>query len=321
MSDIPSIVKEILKKRGIEEIEQFIYPTVQKTFHPFSFPSIEEGCKVIAESISKKEKIFIYGDGDIDGIISVFFLNKVFSEVNIPFSFYLTHRLEDYEIETSIVKTLIDEGYSLMITVDCGTSSHEFLKEAEKCGLKVVVIDHHIFDTPVLPSFHTYINPNFLSRLNLKNYLSSASLVFKVIEGLKFLLPGLEGKSLYDTFELIGLTVLSDHLPVIGENRIFLHYCLKNLLFTKVKGLRFFLEHLKIKEKLKVEDIVMKLNPKLNAPGRFGRPEIVLNLLMEEDDYEIMSMIKEIEYYDRKRYGEIKKIISKIENMDNIEDG
>jgi len=313
--EISPLTLKILHNRGIstkKDIEEFLYPSISNLSDPFSIPEVKKACERIYKAILKKEKIFIYGDGDVDGICCVFFLIKLFEKTKSNFSWYLTHRLEDYEIEETLIEKIKKENFSLLITADYGISSVKALKKAHNLRIQTIVLDHHRSDKNILPDFHIYVNP-FLYDFpaSLKN-LSGCGIVFKIIEGMETLLPGLKEKKITNFLEMVALSIIGDSSSLIGENRVFIKEGLNKLNSTEIPGLKNLLEKLNIYPTY--YNIFLKLNPKLNSPGRFGMPEISLNLFLNEDEKEIACIIREIEELDRKRTSLVKNKIQKIEN-------
>ncbi|MCM8809128.1 MAG: DHH family phosphoesterase [Candidatus Omnitrophica bacterium] len=318
MKEIPDFLREILYKRGIkkeEEIEKFLFPSLNDIIEPNKIANIEDASKEILNSLKKKEKIFVYGDGDIDGIGGVFFILKFLKERDVNFNYYLTHRLEDYEIEENFVDYLLRENYKIIILIDCGISSYKFLKKCSENNIKAIVIDHHQTEIENLPKGHFYIHPFFNS---FKNDFSATVLSFKLFQNLISNYPS--SLSFKDFISIVGLSTLSENLNLIGENRIFVKEMLKDLKYSNIKGLNFLISKYLNKEFLEIEDIKTKINPKLNSPGRFGKPEITLNLFLEEKEKEIEIIIKEIEQLDKKRYELTQKIIKKTEEEKGFED-
>jgi single-stranded-DNA-specific exonuclease len=316
-NQIPTLIKEILTSRGLkteEEMERFLYSGISSLSEPFAIPGMPEGCNALKKAILNKEKIFIYGDGDTDGISGVYLVLKLLEAVSAEFSFRLMHRLdENYEIEESLINDIKDEGYSVLVSVDCGISSIEALKKAREVGIKCIVLDHHIGDPALLPQGHVYIDPHLNNNWpeGTEN-LSGAGIAFKFVEGMGFILPGIREKYFYNFIEITTLSILADFLSLTGENRILVREGLRRLPFTKIKGLEHLLKKLNLRQPLTQRDITMKINPKLNSPGRFGKPEISLSLLMEEDEDSLKGLLEEIEKIDRTRYRTVNKEIQNI---------
>lgn len=316
MKNIPEFIIEILKKRNIkeEEFENFLYPSINYLSPLEIIPNIEHATKKIIEFIEKKEKIFIYGDGDIDGIFGSFFWIKFMKEKKVNFEYYLTHRLEDYEIEENFADYLLKENFKLLILIDCGVSSYKFLKKCAYNKIQVILIDHHLFEPENIVEKHIYIHPLFCENRNIE--FSATSLSFKLFQNLisKYSPYPL---TLNDCISLVGLATLGENVNLVGDNRIYVKEMMKNLSFLKIKGLNYLISNQLVDEKIEdTKEILKKINPKVNTPGRFGKPEISLNLLLEENEKEIEKIIKEIEILDRERYKITKKIMKKIENME-----
>ncbi|MCM8804475.1 MAG: DHH family phosphoesterase [Candidatus Omnitrophica bacterium] len=316
MDNIPKFLREILYKKNIKnqrEIQKFLYPTLNDLSQPNIIETIELASEEIIKSIEKKEKIFIYGDGDIDGIAGVFFILKFLQDKNVEFNYYLTSRFEDYEIEEELVDYFLKERYKLIILVDIGVSSYKFLKRCAENNLKVIVIDHHQTEIEYLPEKHIYIHP-ILSSKGID--FSATGLSLKLFQDL---VSNYYPFSLSDYICIAGLATLNENVKLTDDNRIFVKEMMKNLKNSKIKGLNFLVSKYLNDREIKVEDIKIKINPKLNSPGRFGKPIVSLHLLLEEEEKEIENLLKEIEQLDRKRYQIIKKVTKSIENKYGFE--
>lgn len=322
---IPPLIKKILNNRGFrseESMHSFLFSGVSSLCDPFAIPDMKKACGVLADAIAGGEKVFLYGDGDVDGICAAFLLASFMNEKGVKNSFYLTHRLEEnYEIEEALIRDIEKSGYSLLITVDCGISSLKALKRAEEAGIKCIVLDHHIGKPSSLPGFHIYINPYVKEWDESVRFLSGAGIAYKFIAGMEQLLPDFKEKKISDMLEIPCLATLADFVPMTGENRIFVKEGLRKLAFTSIKGLRQLMDFYNLKPPFYAKDAIMKLNPKLNSPGRFGKPEIVLELFLEKDEAAIEKLIAEVDGIDRERYKAVNKIIKKIAVSDETDNG
>ncbi|HOK55800.1 MAG TPA: DHH family phosphoesterase [bacterium] len=310
-------MKEILYRRNIKEekeIKKFLFPTLNDISGPEIISHIEKASIEILNGIKKNEKIFVYGDGDIDGIGGVFFILKFLKEKNGDFNYYLTHRLDDYEIEENLVDYLLNENYKIIILIDCGVSSYNFLKKCVENNIKTIVVDHHQTDIENLPEGPIYIHPLFSSE---KIDLSATGLSFKLFQ---YLMSNYSHFCLNDYICIVGLATLSENLNLTDENRIFVKEMLKDLKYSNIKGLNLLVSKYLKKSILEIDEVKIKINPKLNSPGRFGKPEITLNLFLEEEEKEIEKLLQEIEQLDKKRYKITQEIIKKIEEKENFEE-
>ncbi len=313
MEKISPLLRKILSGRGFkteEEIHEFLYAGISSLSEPFSIPGMREACETLKKAVLDREKIFVYGDGDTDGVCAVFLLIKFLEAVSSEFSLRLTHRLdEDYEIEENLVSDIKRDGYSMLISVDCGISSFAALERAEREGIRCIVLDHHMAGSPMrLPASHLYVDPCLKNDWpeRTKN-LSGAGIAFKFIEGMALILPGISEKYFHNFIETVCLSILADFLPLTGENRIFVREGLRRLPFTGIKGLAHLIERQNLRPPFTTRDVVMKINPKLNSPGRMGKPEIALGLLTEDDEKTIRELADEIESIDRLRYRAVAK--------------
>ncbi|MDD3726646.1 MAG: DHH family phosphoesterase, partial [Candidatus Ratteibacteria bacterium] len=282
---IPPLVKKVLSARGYKtekSMVDFLYNSTSSLSEPFSIPYLKEACYVLKNTISKKGKILVYGDGDTDGICASFLVLNLLETLGAHFSFRLTHRLDDeYEIEEHLIQELAEHGYSLLISVDCGISSYGALKKAKEYGIKVIVLDHHIGDMSKLTDYHIYINPWMKKKWpeGTEN-LSGAGIAYKFVEGMAILVPGLREEKANNFIELVAMSIISDSLTLTGENRILVKEGLRKIPFTPLKGLAYLIEKQKIKEPVYIKDVAMKITPLINSPGRFGKPDVSLKLLM-----------------------------------------
>ncbi|HNS32796.1 MAG TPA: DHH family phosphoesterase [bacterium] len=324
--NIPALILEILKARGFEteeEMRSFLFSGISSLSDPFTIPRLKEACETLLEAMSQEKKIFVYGDGDVDGICSAFLLLAFMNGQGMKTPFYLTHRLdENYEMETAFIDELKKNGYSILITVDCGISSLEAMRKAEESGIKCIILDHHIGDNRKnLPASHIYVNP-YTDKWDANvSCLSGAGIAFKFVAGMEQLMPSCKGKKVSDLFEIPCLASLADFVPLKGENRIFVKEGIRRLPFTSIKGLQFIQDYYGLKPPLTTRDIIMKLNPKLNSPGRLGKPEVVLELFLENDSAVISKLIDEIDRMDKERYRAVSKIMKQIESTEDSSRG
>jgi len=304
MVAISSFLSEILKRRGLiqpEEQIKFLHADLSSLTPPFLIPQMQKACLRLLKAVERREKVFIYGDGDVDGLCSVALLWRLTEALELPCDFYLTHRLEEFEIAESLIENLVSEGYTLLLVADCGTSSWQALEKAASSGMDVIVLDHHLCGRADLPRQHIYLNPTMCDWPEGSRNLSSAGISFMFLQGMEALTPGLREKATCDLVELAGLGILGDGVVLKGDNRILVKEGLRRLSTTRVPGLRYFLENFGVAGEIKCRDVTFKINPRLNAPGRFGRPEVALKILLENREKDLPGLCRDIEEYDRKR--------------------
>ncbi|MGB9677440.1 MAG: DHHA1 domain-containing protein, partial [Candidatus Ratteibacteria bacterium] len=189
-----------------------------------------------------------------------------------------------------------------------------FLKKCTENNIKTIVVDHHQTDIENLPEGPIYIHP-LLSPDKID--ISATGLTFKLFQNL---ISNYFPFNLNDYICIVGLATLSENLNLTDENRIYVKEMLNDLKYSNIKGLNLLISKYLTKEIPEIDEVKIKINPKLNSPGRFGKPEVTLNLLLEEDEKEIEKTLQEIEQLDKMRYKTIQKIMKKIEEKENIEE-
>ena len=145
--NISKLLAKILINRDVvddEAINVFLNPTRDDFYDPFLMPDMEKAVERIIKAINTKEKVMIYGDYDVDGITSITVLKKYLSERGLETGYYIPNRLEEgYGLNKDAIEKIIEQKYTLIITVDCGISGIEEIDMCNKLGIDVIVTDHH----------------------------------------------------------------------------------------------------------------------------------------------------------------------------------
>ena len=283
----PQIVA-LLEKRGIssvEEAKRFLYPQLED-MHPASgIANIDKAAARIQEAIDKKEKILIFGDYDCDGIsattIMTLFLKGRGAEVyyNIP------RRQDGYGLSETAVEQVVEKYLpDLMITVDCGITSVVEVEYAQDLGVDVIVTDHHE-PQDELPDC-IVVNPKLGNDEALRN-LCGAGVAMKLVEALST-------KAEADSYlDLAALATVADVVPLLGENRIIVHYGLKALKESKRKGLRALIRSCEL-EDVTAMDVGFRIAPRINALGRLNDEADVVELFLTDDDFVVRELVEKV---------------------------
>lgn len=218
---INKLLATILVHRGItkkEDIQLFLEPTRNDFYDPYLMKDMEIAVERIIKAIKEKEKVIIYGDYDVDGITSTTVLKKFLKDVGLEVDYYIPNRLnEGYGLNKEAVKKIVDEGYSLMITVDCGISGIEEIDYANSLGLETIVTDHHE-PGDVLPKALAVID----NKRKDSNYpfrdLAGVGVAFKLCQAIGIKL-GLKEETYLKYLDIVCLGTISDIVPLVGENR------------------------------------------------------------------------------------------------------
>ena len=298
------LIKDLLEKRGQEsqhQIEKFMNPEYKDFKNPFDFENMEKIVNRIISARENKEKIFIYGDYDVDGISGTAFLTRFFNEIGIDTNYYIPSRNEtDYGVSKKSIDYFHKRQGKLVITVDTGDNTIEDVRYAKSLGMEVIVTDHHKtvkekFDDEIL-----YLNPK-LSKTYKFQYLSGAGVAFKLAQGLCMSL-GLDMGIIYKYLDIVMIGTIADVVPMIDENRLIIKKGLKIIKNTKVKGLSYLLNYLRLNKKtLTTTDVSYYISPLINSLGRVGISRMGADFFLKEDEFDLYNIIEEMKEQNRQR--------------------
>ena len=298
------LIKELLEKRGHEsrnQIEKFINPDYSDFRNPFDFENMEAIVNKIIFARENKEKIFIYGDYDVDGITGTAFLTKFFNEIGIIAGCYIPSRKEtDYGVSKKSIDYFHKKQGKFVITVDTGYNTIEDVRYAKSLGIEIIVTDHHKtvkekFDDEIL-----YLNPK-LSKTYKFQYLSGAGVAFKLAQGICMSL-GLDMEIIYKYLDIVMIGTIADVVPMIDENRLIIKKGLKIIKNTKVKGLSYLLNYLRLNKKtLTTTDVSYYISPLINSLGRVGISRMGADFFLKDDDFDLYNIIEEMKEQNKQR--------------------
>lgn len=316
------LLTTLLLNRGFEDekkADEFISPKISDFRDPFKFEKMEKVVDKILEKREKKEKVFIYGDYDVDGITAAVFLVLVFKNIGIEVDYYIPNRMEEgYGLDKKNIDFINTKNGKLVITVDTGVNSIEDVKYAESLGIDVIVTDHHKSIKEEEDDHLLLLNPKLSDTYEFK-YLSGAGVALKVAQGIYQKLK-IDIKALYQYMDIVMIGTVADVVPMTDENRIIIKQGLKALKKTKVKGLMYLLKYLKFQNKtINTTDVSYFISPLINSLGRIGISKMGADFFLKEDDFEIYNIIEEMKKSNKKRrelekniYDEANQEIAKI---------
>lgn len=323
---ISPIISQLLVNRGmhdVDKIKSFLNSNLAELYNPFLMKGMSEAVFRIRKALDKKEKILIHGDYDVDGVTATALLFFTLQEFDAESIYYIPDRLtEGYGLGLSGVEEAVRIKANLVITVDCGISSHEEVDALNKHGIDVIVTDHH--EPPkILPNAHATINPHQKGCAYPDKNLSGVSIVFKLCQALS---SELNNKNFWKHLDLVSLGTVSDIAPILGENRILVKEGLK--LFKNIgsnKGVKALIEVSGIKkDKIGAFEIGFILGPRINAAGRLGSAGTAVELLLTDDDEKAKELAKKLNKANQERQriekDTLKEAISKIEKDINFKD-
>lgn len=281
---ISGILARILVNKNItqkDEIDLFMNPT-RKDFHdPFLMPDMEIIVDRVLQAIEQKEKIMIYGDYDADGITSITVLKSFLEERGLEVASYIPNRLDEgYGLNKTALKKIYDDGYRLIITVDCGISGIDEVDYANSLGMEVLITDHHE-PAETLPKAVAVVDAKRKDNKYSFNQLAGVGVVFKLIQAISIKL-GLEEKEYLKYLDIVCIGTISDIVPLVDENRVIAKLGLKLIAQTRNIGLKALLEVIGFKN-IDSTTISFGVAPRINACGRMGDEQVALDLFLEKD--------------------------------------
>ena len=309
--DVPDLLARILAARAVEvdEVASFLDPTVRSLMpDPETLADMAVAVARLADAVMRGERIAILGDYDVDGATSAAVLGRYLRYCGLHPIIHIPDRLfEGYGPNAEAVGALAGQGATLLVTVDCGTTSHAPLLEARRLGLDVIVIDHHQADEE-LPAALALINPNRLDDLSGLGHLAAVGLVFMTVVGLNrelrrrgFWTPERSEPDLLQALDLVALGTVADVVPLKGLNRAFVAKGLLALRRRQSLGLTALMDVARLGGPPQPWHLGFLLGPRINAGGRIGCATLGADLLMADDPAQCATVAGELDRLNRER--------------------
>lgn len=300
--NISKLLARILINREItsdEEIRIFLEPTRNDFYNPFLLPDMEKAVDRIIEAINNNEKVMLYGDYDVDGITSVTVLKKFLNERGLETGFYIPNRLEEgYGLNKEAIKKIIEQKYTLIITVDCGISGIEEIEECNRLGIQTIVTDHHE-QADVLPNAYAVVDAKRKDNIYPFRELAGVGVVFKLIQAISIKL-NLDEKEYLKYLDIVAVGTISDIVPLVNENRVIAKLGLMLIKMTKNIGLRELIIASNFKQ-IDSNTVSFGIAPRINACGRMGHQEEALDLFLTENIQEARNITSKLNSYNQER--------------------
>lgn len=321
---IPDGLARILMRRNIvdeETLSHFLYDDLDNLFDPFLMRGMDQAVNRIIEAIGHQEKIVIYGDYDVDGITATSIMYRCLYSLHAKVGYYIPQReVEGYGLNKKALDKLACEGYSLLITVDCGISSAQLIAEAPET-LDIIVTDHH---TPpeAIPDCIAVLNPHQADCSYPFKELAGCGVAYTLCRGLHLRLDQID---YYNDLELVALGTIADVVSLTGENRILVREGMKRFVHTPIKGLSALLYasgiiHEDTVEIKRADQISFGLAPRLNAAGRIDHAETGVQLLTTESSSEAEKLANRLceinmtrQQIEKKIYEEARERIGELQ--------
>lgn len=299
----PPWLAELLVRRGVADPARaaaFLDPSLEHLHPSSALDGLEAAVERLKRASEAGEGVALVGDYDVDGVSGTALLAAVLRARGMEVKTILPHRMrEGYGFQPTHVDEAVAGGCSLVVTIDCGTTSHGAVEKALDAGLDVVITDHHLPGEP-LPEAVILINPHRPDSSYPFPELSGAGLAFKLALAFAEATPGrrFEAGAL---LRIACLGTIADLVPLVDENRVIAKLGLEQLEQTKSKGLRALIDVARIRPPFTTEDVGFRLGPRLNAPGRLDSAEPSLELLLSRDSRRARHLATILDARNRER--------------------
>jgi single-stranded-DNA-specific exonuclease len=293
----------LLVQRGILDFEQsrsFFRPEITHMHDPFLMKDMDLAVARIVQAIANNEKILVYGDYDVDGTTSVAlfygFLKKIYNHLD----YYIPDRYEEgYGVSWQGVEWAAQNGFTLIVTLDCGVKSVDKVTVAAEKGIDFIICDHHR-PGDELPPAVAVLDPKRDDCLYPYKELTGCGVGFKLLQAF-CIDQGLNQESLYDYLDLLMVSIASDIVPITGENRVLAFYGLQRLNTAPRIGIKALIQIAGISGALDITNVVFGLGPRINAAGRIKHAKEAVRLLLSEVEEEAMEFAQEINKHNSER--------------------
>jgi len=315
---IPPLAAQLLYNRGIGDAaagRRFLQPSLADLIDPEAFTQIDAAVKRIRQALDRQEKIVIYGDYDVDGIVGTAILWRCFQLAGKEVDFYVPHRLDEgYGLNLEALEALAHKKTNLIITVDCGITAHEPARRAAELGIDLIITDHHKPEAQ-LPSAAAIIHPLLTTADYANPDICGAGVAFKLAWALAQNFSGSKKVSaefrefLVTTTGLVALGTIADVVPLVGENRVIAAFGLRGLAASENIGLRALIKESGLAgANLESSDIGFRLAPRLNAAGRMGHARLAVELFTKSSELQAYQIARYLEDQNKQRQKVEKEI-------------
>ena len=324
--DISSVLCSLLVKRGITSVAEardFFRPKLNHLHNPFLMKDMDVAVKRLNKALGKKERILVYGDYDVDGTTSVALVYKFLQQFSSNIDYYIPDRNEDgYGISKRGVDYAHSTGVKLVIVLDCGIKAIDEIAYAKSLGIDFIVCDHHVPDDE-LPCAVAILNPKRVDSTYPYPHLSGCGVGFKFMQAFA-MDNGIPADQLYPLLDLVAVSIASDLVPIMGENRILAFHGIKQINHSPSIGLKAIINVCGLSEKeIGINDIIFKIGPRINASGRIQQGKVAVDLLIENNLEAALDMSRQINEFnetrkelDKSMTEEANRIVEGLESFD-----
>lgn len=313
----------ILAGRGVTSsaLPDYLEPRLRDLMpDPSVMMAMDQAATRLADAVMHKETVAIFGDYDVDGACSSALLAEWLDHFGLKRLIHIPDRLlEGYGPNKEAIATLAASGATLLVTVDCGTTSHDTLEDAKKRGMEVIVLDHH--QAPVdLPTVEALVNPNRQDDLSGLGHLCAAAVVFmtlvaatRVLRLRGYFTGSMTAPDLLAALDLVALATIADVVPLKGINRAFVRQGLAIARARARVGLRALADAARLDGPMTPFHLGFLIGPRINAGGRIGDAALGARLLLTRDEAEATALASRLDQLNNERRAIEKLMVEEAE--------
>ena len=297
-------IAQMLVERGIRTAEQarkYFHPQLLDLYDPYLMKDMDRAVERLNEAMGQRERIMIYGDYDVDGCTAVALVYRFITQFYSNVECYIPDRSEEgYGVSIQGVDYAESQGVKLVIVLDCGIKAIDEIQYAKDKGIDFIICDHHVPDE-VLPPAVAILNAKRVDNTYPYLDLSGCGVGFKFMQAFA-ISNGIPFSRLIPLLDLCAISIASDIVPIMGENRILAYHGLKQLNNNASVGVKAVVEVCGLTGKdLTMSDIIFKIGPRINASGRIQNGKESVDLLVERDYDKALKMAQTINHYNEER--------------------
>ena len=322
------ILADLLIRRGIKTesaAKRFFRPMLSELIDPFLMNDMDIAVDRLNDAMGRKERIMVYGDYDVDGCTAVALVYKVLQQFYSNIEYYIPDRYDEgYGVSRKSIDEAKEKGVKLIIVLDCGIKAIDEIAYAKKLGIDFIICDHHVPDEEMPPAV-AILNPKRKDSTYPFHHLSGCGVGFKFMQAFAKN-NGIPFSRLMPVLDFCAVSIASDIVPVVGENRTLAFHGLKQLNQSSSVGLKAIIKICGLMgREITMSDIVFKIGPRINASGRMQNGKEAVDLLVERDFKTALLEASQINGYNEQRKDidkqmteEANLIVSKLENQQHL---
>lgn len=293
---VSPVICNILTKRGIENFElakNYFRPQLTGLHDPWLMKDMDKAVERIIKAVNNKEKILVFGDYDVDGTTAVASMYCFLKKIHPYLDFYIPHRYrEGYGVSKAGIDFANENGFTLIISLDCGIKSVELVEYAKRIGIDFIICDHHLPDEKI-PDAVAILNPKQKDCNYPYKELCGCGVGYKLISALapQF---GLGDETVNENLDLVATAIAADIVPMTGENRILAYYGLKKANEKPNNGIKALGFLSGLKSTLHINNLVFMIAPRVNAAGRMDDARKAVQMFISETYDEALRFAEQL---------------------------